>query len=103
MVIFYNICQGSIKNILHQCDTSKLRFAFPRLRLQVLPEGSTANVSTDHASDSEDSVSSFRKSADVFIGKVALGKGVRGPTERLHWFSVLQNPRKLVTVWHTLK
>lgn len=55
-----------------------------------------------HASDSEDSISSFRL-ADISIGKVALGKGVRGSTERLHWFSVLQNPRKLVTVWHNLK
>lgn len=57
----------------------------------------------DHPSDSEDSVNSIKKPADVFIGKVALGKGVRGSTERLHWFSILQNPRKLVTVWHTLK
>ena len=63
-------------------------------------EETTAN---DHPSDSEDSVNSYKKSKDIFIGKVALGKGVRGPTERLHWFSVLQNPRKLVTVWHTLK
>ncbi|XP_067208320.1 synaptotagmin-1-like isoform X2 [Linepithema humile] len=69
---------------------------------KVLLEGSSTNA-TDHASDSEDSVNSFRKSADIFCGKVALGKGVRGSTERLHWFSVLQNPRKLVTVWHTLK
>lgn len=59
--------------------------------------------STEHPSDSEDSVTSVRKSRDLFIGKVALGKGVRGSTERLHWFSVLQNPRKLVTVWHVLK
>lgn len=57
----------------------------------------------DHHSDSEDSVSSVQRPKDVPIGKVALGKGVRGSTERLHWFSVLQNPRKLVTVWHTLK
>ena len=57
----------------------------------------------DHPSDSEDSVTSVYKSKDVNIGKVALGKGVRGSTERLHWFSVLQNPRKLVTVWHVLK
>ncbi|XP_076663015.1 synaptotagmin 20 isoform X2 [Andrena cerasifolii] len=57
----------------------------------------------DHPSDSEDSVTSVYKSNDVNIGKVALGKGVRGSTERLHWFSVLQNPRKLVTVWHVLK
>ncbi|XP_076162575.1 synaptotagmin 20 [Ptiloglossa arizonensis] len=57
----------------------------------------------DHPSDSEDSVTSSYKSRDVHIGKVALGKGVRGSTERLHWFSVLQNPRKLVTVWHVLK
>ncbi|KAK2583704.1 hypothetical protein KPH14_009626 [Odynerus spinipes] len=58
----------------------------------------------EHPSDSEDSsVNSFKKTEDIFIGKVALGKGVRGSTERLHWFSILQNPRKLVTVWHTLK
>ncbi|XP_018305945.1 synaptotagmin 20 isoform X2 [Mycetomoellerius zeteki] len=68
---------------------------------KVFPEGLPAN--TADASDSEDSVSSFKRSTDTFIGKVALGKGVRGSTERLHWFSVLQNPRKLVTVWHTLK
>ena len=54
-------------------------------------------------SDSEGSVTSYQKSQDIFLGKVALGKGVRGPTERLHWFSVLQNPRKPVIVWHTLK
>ncbi|CAL7952420.1 unnamed protein product [Xylocopa violacea] len=59
--------------------------------------------SGDAPSDSEDSVSSIRRTKDVSIGKVALGKGVRGSTERLHWFSVLQNPRKLVTVWHVLK
>ncbi|XP_053971948.1 synaptotagmin-1-like [Hylaeus volcanicus] len=60
-------------------------------------------IGMDHPSDSEDSVNASYKSRDVHIGKVALGKGVRGPTERLHWFSVLQNPRKLVTVWHVLK
>lgn len=69
---------------------------------KILPEGSSTNI-VDHASDSEDSVSSFRNSANISIGKVALGKGVRGSTERLHWFSVLQNPRKSVNVWHTLK
>ncbi|XP_024944754.1 synaptotagmin-5 isoform X2 [Cephus cinctus] len=57
----------------------------------------------DHPSDSEESVNSYKKSQDIFIGKVALGKGVRGPTERMHWFSVLQNPRKIVSSWHTLK
>lgn len=70
---------------------------------QVLSEGSPPANANDQASDSEDSVSSLRRPTDVFIGKVAFGKGVRGSTERLHWFSVLQNPRKLVTVWHTLK
>ncbi|XP_076249007.1 LOW QUALITY PROTEIN: synaptotagmin 20 [Calliopsis andreniformis] len=59
--------------------------------------------SLDHPSDNEDSVTSVSKTKDVYIGKVALGKGVRGSTERLHWFSVFQNPRKLVTVWHTLR
>ncbi|XP_066581903.1 synaptotagmin-2-like [Prorops nasuta] len=54
-------------------------------------------------SDSEDAVNSIEKSKDICIGKTAVGKGVRGPTERLHWFSILQNPRKLVTVWHALK
>ncbi|KAH0953733.1 hypothetical protein HN011_007317 [Eciton burchellii] len=70
---------------------------------KVLLEGSAAGNGGDHASDSEDSVNSLNRSTDLFIGKVALGKGVRGATERLHWFSVLQNPRKLVTVWHALK
>ncbi|XP_031827105.1 synaptotagmin 20 [Nomia melanderi] len=60
-------------------------------------------ISAEHQSDSEDSVSSICRTKDVHIGKVALGKGVRGSTERLHWFSVLHNPRKLVTVWHALK
>ncbi|XP_070153134.1 synaptotagmin 20 isoform X4 [Polyergus mexicanus] len=69
---------------------------------KILPEGLPTNI-VDHASDSEDSVSSFRNSPNTSIGKVALGKGVRGSTERLHWFAVLQNPRKLVSVWHTLK
>lgn len=59
--------------------------------------------SLEQPSDSDDPVPPVFKSKDVCIGKVALGKGVRGSTERLHWFSVLQNPRKLVTVWHTLK
>lgn len=58
---------------------------------------------TENPSDSEESVNSLNRSNDICMGKVALGKGVRGSTERLHWFSVLQNPRKLVTVWHTLK
>ncbi|CAD1474221.1 unnamed protein product, partial [Heterotrigona itama] len=62
-----------------------------------------AASSMEHPSDSEDSVTSVQKWKDISIGKVALGKGVRGSTERLHWFSVLQNPRKLVTVWHVLK
>ncbi|KOX75644.1 Synaptotagmin-1 [Melipona quadrifasciata] len=62
-----------------------------------------AASSIEHPSDSEDSVTSAQKWKDISIGKVALGKGVRGSTERLHWFSVLQNPRKLVTVWHVLK
>lgn len=56
-----------------------------------------------YESDSEGSVTSYKKSQDNYLGKVALGKGVRGPTERLHWFSVLQNPRHPVIVWHTLK
>ncbi|CAK9815286.1 SYT1 [Anthophora quadrimaculata] len=64
-------------------------------------EAAASNV--EHPSDSEDSVASVHRQKDIFIGKVALGKGVRGSTERLHWFSVLQNPRKLVTVWHVLK
>ncbi|XP_012252158.2 synaptotagmin-2 isoform X2 [Athalia rosae] len=57
----------------------------------------------EHQSDSEESINSYRKSKDICIGKVALGKGARGVTEKAHWFSVLQNQRKVVTVWHTLK
>ena len=53
-------------------------------------------------SDSEESVNSYQRPKDIRIGKVALGR-VRDPLERLHWFSVLQNPRKIVTEWHSLK
>ncbi|XP_046420082.1 synaptotagmin-2-like isoform X1 [Neodiprion fabricii] len=60
------------------------------------------NSSGQH-SDSEESINSYKKSKDVCIGKVAIGKGARGATEKAHWFAVLQNPRKIVTVWHTLK
>lgn len=76
----------------------KLKESFAYFQMNVEEAGNT-----DHPSDSEDSVNSYRRSKDVFIGKVALGKGVRGSEERLHWFSVFQNPRKLVTIWHTLK
>lgn len=57
----------------------------------------------NHPTDNEESAASINNTKDVFIGKVVLGKGVRGSIERLHWFSVLHNPRKLVTEWHTLK
>ncbi|KAJ8667120.1 hypothetical protein QAD02_008782 [Eretmocerus hayati] len=82
-----------------QCDT--LQFLII-LCSKASPD-SNAPMMSEVPSDSEDSVSSYQRPKDVCIGKIALGKGVRGVTERLHWFSVLQNPRKLVTVWHTLK
>ncbi|XP_043595499.1 synaptotagmin-1-like isoform X5 [Bombus pyrosoma] len=72
------------------------------LRGKAAPAEPAAST-VEHPSDSEDSITSVQRSKDTSIGKVALGKGVRGSTERLHWFSVLQNPRKLVTVWHVLK
>lgn len=71
--------------------------------LQSGPEENGVPMMNEVPSDSEDSVNSFQKPRDACIGKIALGKGVRGTTERLHWFSVLQNPRKLVTVWHAIK
>lgn len=68
-------------------------------------EGNVATIGNgERVSDSEDSINnSLQRIRDVFIGKVALGKGVKGSAERLHWFSVLQNPRKFVNVWHVLK
>lgn len=69
----------------------------------MVPEEKNLPMMNEVPSDSEDSINSFKKSKDVCLGKVAFGKGVRGVTERLHWFSILQNPRKLITVWHSLK
>jgi len=70
---------------------------------KVVQDNISVSMMNEIPSDGEDSVVSYQKPKDVCIGKVALGKGVRGVNERLHWFSVLQNPRKLVTVWHALK
>ena len=72
--------------------------------LQIKQQGETnLAMMNELQSDSEDSVNSFQRPKDIRIGKVALGKGVRDQMEKLHWFSVLQNPRKVVTEWHKLK
>ncbi|KAF4527119.1 hypothetical protein B566_EDAN016047 [Ephemera danica] len=55
-----------------------------------------------HNSSSDDTSSECDVTPDVCLGKIALGRGVRGTAERLHWLSVLQNPRKVITHWHTL-
>lgn len=81
---------------------NELKFRMIEKYFQAVPLDIVASI-MDHPSDSEDSLTSIQKSNNIYIGKVALGKGVRGSTERLHWFSILQNPRKLVSVWHVLK
>ncbi|XP_023723264.1 synaptotagmin-5-like [Cryptotermes secundus] len=44
-----------------------------------------------------------RKCKDKCLGKVALGSHVLGERQRDHWLSVIQNPRRVVSAWHTLK
>lgn len=68
-------------------------------------------VSAD-SSDQEGSVSSLPelprrgsggKTRDACIGKVAVGRVVRGGKEREHWQDVADTPRKVFSQWHTLK
>jgi len=44
-----------------------------------------------------------RKFKDRCLGKVALGSHVAGKGERDHWLAVIQNPRRVVSAWHTIK
>jgi hypothetical protein len=44
-----------------------------------------------------------RKCKDKCLGKVALGSHVLSERQRDHWLSVIQNPRRVVSAWHTLK
>lgn len=44
-----------------------------------------------------------RKFKDRCLGKVALGSHVAGKGERDHWLTVIQNPRRVVSAWHTIK
>lgn len=39
---------------------------------------------------------------DLCVGKVAVGKSVRGDAAVAHWLAMLQNPRKTVSQWHCL-
>ncbi|XP_069702794.1 synaptotagmin-5-like [Periplaneta americana] len=44
-----------------------------------------------------------KRSRDKCLGRVALGGHVAGKRERDHWLSVMQSPRRVVSMWHTLK
>ncbi|XP_037088174.1 synaptotagmin-5-like isoform X2 [Pollicipes pollicipes] len=40
---------------------------------------------------------------DLCVGKVAVGRHVRGDTAVTHWVSMMQSPRQTVSQWHCLK
>ncbi|KAK3896051.1 hypothetical protein Pcinc_000295 [Petrolisthes cinctipes] len=43
------------------------------------------------------------KKQDRYLGKLALGCGVRGNEQRKHWMAIMAAPRKVVSQWHPLK
>lgn len=43
------------------------------------------------------------KKQDRYLGKLALGCGVRGSEQRQHWMAIMAAPRKVVSQWHALK
>ena len=52
----------------------------------------------------EDSIGQTgRKIKDRCLGKVVIGSHVAGKGERDHWLTVIQNPRRVVSAWHTVK
>ncbi|XP_042880959.1 synaptotagmin-6-like [Penaeus japonicus] len=40
---------------------------------------------------------------DRYVGKLALGCNVRGDEQRQHWLAILASPRKVVSLWHSLR
>nr|CAD7443529.1 unnamed protein product [Timema bartmani]CAD7461845.1 unnamed protein product [Timema tahoe] len=44
-----------------------------------------------------------KKIKDMCLGKLALGRHVRRITVKEHWIVVAENPRRVISVWHTLK
>ncbi|KAJ9593919.1 hypothetical protein L9F63_014633, partial [Diploptera punctata] len=53
--------------------------------------------------DSEEDVLPNKRTKDKCLGKVAIGSHVIGKRQRDHWLSVIQNPRRVISLWHTLK
>ncbi|KAK4329190.1 hypothetical protein Pmani_000419 [Petrolisthes manimaculis] len=43
------------------------------------------------------------KKQDRYLGKLALGCGVRGNEQRKHWMAIMAAPRKVVSQWYPLK
>jgi hypothetical protein len=80
------------------------------LSFDVLPtqiENLTFLVTVCHRTNIQSSVSDESGSEtenlkDTCIGKIAIGKNVRGTSQKLHWLSVLENPRKVISHWHAL-
>lgn len=56
-----------------------------------------ATTTTHRTSDIE------KVADDRYLGRVALGNLVTGVKEKKHWRMMLSVPRRVVTVWHTLK
>lgn len=44
-----------------------------------------------------------KRGRDRCLGRVALGNHVAGKRARDHWLGVMASPRRVVSVWHTLK
>ncbi|PSN54008.1 hypothetical protein C0J52_10168 [Blattella germanica] len=53
--------------------------------------------------DGDETLTPNKKIKDKCLGKVALGSHVAGKKQRDHWLSVIQNPRRVISIWHSLK
>lgn len=88
-----------------QLDTAKFLVTVCTRRKELELELGQEDGSESHniGEDDTDRYSGGRRERDDCLGKVALGRSVRGEKEREHYRSVAFSPRKVFSVNHTLR
>jgi len=98
----------------HQLDSSRFLITLcsrrPELDMMVMED-----IALQDSSDQDNSAYFFEgdkngnrrdsqgKPKDSCLGKIAIGKSVTGEKEREHYRSVMETPRQVFSMWHTLR
>ncbi|KAK6644955.1 hypothetical protein RUM43_001231 [Polyplax serrata] len=64
----------------------------------------TASHNSDESSSIDGDIEkSLKENKDKVLGMIVLGRNVKCTRARNHWVTVMQNPRKMISVWHELR